>query len=127
MCLFQSKFYFQGFCDGSVVKHRREVTLTTNYFFLDPDRCLDLKMTDLYSDYHRKTSNTREDPRLARRSKSTNNSNDNSKQISPSVASPAKETSQHISDMNWQNQYNSATMQTAYQHLPPSMYADVSC
>ncbi|KAF5290561.1 hypothetical protein FQA39_LY14690 [Lamprigera yunnana] len=92
-------------------------------------------MTDIYGDYRRKTSG-REDPRLARRDHSkTSNSSKRSKQqydklgipISPkrrvSTPSPAKDSQNWPIHQHQNSQYNSS-LQTTYQHLPPSLYAD---
>ena len=90
-------------------------------------------MTDLYSDYRRKSG--REDPRLVRRDSKSSNSSDRPKQqydklgipISPKnkSGSPTKD-SQNWSlhqPHNQNSQYNSS-LQTTYQHLPTSLYTD---
>lgn len=98
-------------------------------------------MTDVYE--YRRKSGAREDPRLARRDSKTSSSSERPKQqydrlgipISPKRTTPSPTTNSdpRVRDHSWQShppqtqnaQYNTS-MQTAYQHLPPSMYADVS-
>ncbi|KAF5294256.1 hypothetical protein FQR65_LT10842 [Abscondita terminalis] len=93
-------------------------------------------MTDLYGSYRRKTSG-REDPRLARRDSKGSSSSERSKQqydklgigsqISPKQRgrsdSPAKDSQSWPIHQNQTSQYNSS-LQTTYQHLPSSLYAD---
>ncbi|KAK4886736.1 hypothetical protein RN001_003007 [Aquatica leii] len=93
-------------------------------------------MTDVYGDYRRKTSG-REDPRLVRRDSKGSSSSERSKQqydklgipISPKQRgtsnSPPKDSQSWLLHQNTtqNNQYNSS-LQTAYQHLPPSLYTD---
>lgn len=97
-------------------------------------------MSDVYNEYRRKAG-AREDPRLMRRDTKTSLNNERPKQqydklgvpISPKQKSSSESPASHnqVVDHSWQtpqpqnNQYNNS-MQTTYQHLPPSMYTDVS-
>ncbi|XP_031339061.1 zinc finger matrin-type protein CG9776-like isoform X1 [Photinus pyralis] len=90
-------------------------------------------MTDLYSDYRRKSG--REDPRLARRDSKGSSSSDRPKQQYDKLGIPIspkeKQTSPSKDAHNWSlhqahnqtNQYNSS-LQTTYQHLPSALYTD---
>lgn len=77
--------------------------------------------------YNRKVS-TREDPRLARQKNSASNKNltlyDG---LDPGLQHKAQEAAIIKNTNNWQGQQDTYTqsMQSAYQHLLPSMYTDV--
>lgn len=80
------------------------------------------------SGYNRKSS-AREDPRLARHDKNSSTSEKTSLYDGLNAASKHKGPEPAISSSTntWQGQQSSYTqsMQSAYQHLPPTMYTDV--